>query len=176
MYNGQVLNDRDRENSFSRTRGSGRSVILQPRYSLCAKFIRPVPFRGSRTQRRHCTNPSLWQRPVVLQRRIFIKDYIPMAIIISNRPRMAFSESRARFYSIYSILRMSGGHKAQSGGAYTLHCLRSSKVRPVRSRKPSPASLNGRRMEMRRDRHRYTATRTSAVDLFAETDMQMTTI
>jgi hypothetical protein len=102
-----------------------------------------------------------------------------MAINILDIPRTTLSGSQARLYSIYTILRMSDGHKSQSGSAYTHHCLRSSRVRLIRSRGALPASLNGCQMETRRDRRRYTATRTSAVDHSAETrqtDVQMTTI
>jgi hypothetical protein len=47
----------------------------------------------------------------------------------------------SQIYSIYSISRMSDGHKSQLGNAYTRHCLRSSRVRLIRSRGRSrPAS------------------------------------
>jgi hypothetical protein len=45
--------------------------------------------------------------------------------------------------------------------------------------KALPTSLNGRRMETPRDKHHYTAMRTSAVDISADNrqmDVQMTTI
>lgn len=65
-YNGHVLNDRDRENSFSRTRGSGMSVILKPCWSLCAGFGITVPCAA------HCTNLSLCQQPAIPHRQISI--------------------------------------------------------------------------------------------------------
>jgi len=51
IYNAHVLNDRDRENSIPCTRGGGRVVTWQPRYSLCEKFTMTVPARGSRAPR-----------------------------------------------------------------------------------------------------------------------------
>ena len=69
-----------------------------------------------------------------------------MATNIPDILRTTSSGSQARLYSICSILRISDGHKSQSGIAYTRHCLRSSRVRLIRSRRPLPASLNGPRI------------------------------
>jgi hypothetical protein len=181
IYNGHVLNDRDREISIPCTRGGGRSVIFaaslqsvcKARHDYASSWLEGSRYVLTRQldticlsgNNRHSSGQVSFKTPFQWQ---------PIS-------RATFTACQAGLYSKSSILGISDGHKSQSGCAYTHHCLRSSRVRPIRYTlaKALPASLNGRRMETCRDKHHHTAIPPSAVDLVAEnrqTDVQMTTI
>jgi hypothetical protein len=180
IYNGHVLNDRDRENSIPcawRRQGCNKAAPLQSvykaRHDYASSWLEGSRYVLTRQldticlsgNNRHSSGQVSFKTPFQWQ---------PIS-------RATFTAYQSSLYSIYSILRVSDGHKSQSGCAYTHHCLRSSRVRPIRYTlaKALPASLNGRRMETCRDKHHHTTIPPSAVDLFAENrqaDVQMTTI
>ena len=118
-YNGHVLNDRDRENSSTHAWKRQVCDIEASLQSVCK--LRHTCASSWLESSSSCTNPSLWQQPDILQRQISIKDYIPMAANIPDIPPTTSSGSQARLCLIYAILRISDGHKSQSGDAYTRH-------------------------------------------------------
>lgn len=65
------------------------------------------------------------------------QDLTAMAVNVPSILRTTSPVCQAGPYSSAPVLRTSDGHESQSGSAYTRHCLRSSRVRPIRSRRSS---------------------------------------